>query len=529
MRFSAIIPARNESAHIMQTLEALEYAIQDYSKSTFSGDRNVEIILVDDKSTDSTAQIVSACYDERVRIIHVNEGSCGRSRNRGVAASHGAVLVFVDADTIVPPTIFSEIDAYLQLGKIAGLYSLKSREPGFLGNIWWFFWGLMRSLPLSYSKAMPACSFSTRAHFDDCGGFDEDVAITEEWRIFAALYRRCRSKLQYKTTSRARTSSRRIRGLSTIVRMFIRWSSAVFFPRTRNAYPNCVTKNRPIAPSRIKAARDSILNYVLRILEINSVRIECDGITKRRRFYASVLIKFANAFFFLIGEPLRVLLDDEWIALEMRRFDSLYNVSLNIVGEVKFPILSGVTLRVILLNQNEAFQAKLQAVKIAIKGLAHLHRHPAQHCYAHGDAHAGNILVDFKNDYAFWFDFETKLAGSLLPSEQMAYDLVVFLLSVAEHWPEAPLESILRSIFEERSYRNLSIVNAVASKFDRLMYSPTFFEGVRFYKATGAIKVFSSYCHQMFTETLAVSLSEHAVAPMEQAHDYLHLSVGNRF
>lgn len=62
--------------------------------------RNIEIICVDDASTDSTPQILKA-YQDKVRII-TNEKNCmaGESRNRGFRAATGEYVLFLDADDI---------------------------------------------------------------------------------------------------------------------------------------------------------------------------------------------------------------------------------------------------------------------------------------------------------------------------------------------------------------------------------------------------------------------------------------------
>ena len=57
---------------------------------------------------------------------------------------------------------------------------------------------------------MPAFMFCTRKLFDESGGFDEEVAIGEEWPILADLYRRRPSRLIYDRQLTALSSSRRM-------------------------------------------------------------------------------------------------------------------------------------------------------------------------------------------------------------------------------------------------------------------------------------------------------------------------------
>ncbi|HZE32481.1 MAG TPA: bifunctional glycosyltransferase family 2 protein/CDP-glycerol:glycerophosphate glycerophosphotransferase [Actinoallomurus sp.] len=65
--------------------------------------RNVEVVIVNDASTDATAGVanaLAAAEPERVRVIHrvENSGGCGQPRNDGIAVAHGTYLMFLDSD-----------------------------------------------------------------------------------------------------------------------------------------------------------------------------------------------------------------------------------------------------------------------------------------------------------------------------------------------------------------------------------------------------------------------------------------------
>jgi glycosyltransferase involved in cell wall biosynthesis len=61
---------------------------------------NIEIIVVDDASTDATPEVVAAIDDPRVRSIRlpVNSGGCSAPRNAGLAAARGTWVMFADSD-----------------------------------------------------------------------------------------------------------------------------------------------------------------------------------------------------------------------------------------------------------------------------------------------------------------------------------------------------------------------------------------------------------------------------------------------
>jgi len=87
---SVVIPVWNAEKNIKKLIE--ELLGQSY--------RNVEIIAVDDGSSDDSLQVLRglAKTDERLKVIHQENGGVGAARNRGIEAATGEYLVFVDSD-----------------------------------------------------------------------------------------------------------------------------------------------------------------------------------------------------------------------------------------------------------------------------------------------------------------------------------------------------------------------------------------------------------------------------------------------
>jgi glycosyltransferase involved in cell wall biosynthesis len=93
---SVVIPAFNASDTLQQTLHSV--AAQTY--------QNLEIIVVDDGSTDHTAMIARSFSqsDPRVRLLEKSNGGVASARNAGTKASTAAFVAFIDADDLWHPT-----------------------------------------------------------------------------------------------------------------------------------------------------------------------------------------------------------------------------------------------------------------------------------------------------------------------------------------------------------------------------------------------------------------------------------------
>jgi len=126
---SVVIPALNEERGIRQVLEQLLQAGRKV-RQRFPGVQEVEILVVDDGSTDGTAAL--ARQVERVRVIsHERNRGYGAALKTGFAAARGDWLVFLDADGTYPPEFLVDLvkamdrdDADIILGsRLAGATS----------------------------------------------------------------------------------------------------------------------------------------------------------------------------------------------------------------------------------------------------------------------------------------------------------------------------------------------------------------------------------------------------------------------
>ena len=92
---SVIIPVYNVAEYLPQCLDSV--VSQTY--------RNLEIITVDDGSTDGSGTICDqyAEKDSRFRVIHKANGGVSSARNEGLKTAVGDLIGFVDADDWIEP------------------------------------------------------------------------------------------------------------------------------------------------------------------------------------------------------------------------------------------------------------------------------------------------------------------------------------------------------------------------------------------------------------------------------------------
>ena len=89
-KVSIVVPVYNVE-------DCLSYCIESLRQQTY---KNIEIILVDDGSTDSSGEICDqyAREDDRIKVLHIENGGLSNARNTGVKESSTDWIVFIDSD-----------------------------------------------------------------------------------------------------------------------------------------------------------------------------------------------------------------------------------------------------------------------------------------------------------------------------------------------------------------------------------------------------------------------------------------------
>jgi len=203
---SVIIPAFNEEICLPATVAAVREAAHGLL---------CELIVVDNASTDRTREVALALG---ATVIPERVHNIGKVRNAGAEAARGATLVFIDADTLIPPGLLRAIDALVRRPDCLG--GAVAVEYGPIRRHWmrwylkgWAFWGRV------FNMKQGAAQFCQHAAFDAIGGYDETIFMGEDvefyWRL-ARHARRCGASLTFLESPKVLTSSRRFDKMSLL-------------------------------------------------------------------------------------------------------------------------------------------------------------------------------------------------------------------------------------------------------------------------------------------------------------------------
>lgn len=200
---SAVIPTRNRARMVG---EAVESALcQRHGE--------VEVIVVDDASTDDTAAVLARSFASRIRLVRLPERrGAGAARNAGVRLASGELVAFLDDDDLWLP---GKLDAELRVferfpeaeavvsdsltfvnGQAAeksffarnGLLAATNGQPRWANECRWLWTNSLNGVAM--------CSITVRRSAVDRLGleswFAEDLVSCEDWELEMRVYHHCR-------------------------------------------------------------------------------------------------------------------------------------------------------------------------------------------------------------------------------------------------------------------------------------------------------------------------------------------------
>jgi glycosyltransferase involved in cell wall biosynthesis len=205
---SVVVPAYNEAEYLPDTLRTLNESIE-------SVEERVEIIVVDNNSTDDTAEIAR---NHGAEVVFEPHNQIARARNRGAEEARGEWLLFLDADTLMPADLLESILERRRDPDVIGGGACLTFQGDAPRSA---YWGLevWNWISRTFRMAAGSVIWCRRAAFEVVGGFDESVYASEEIWLSRALKKRAKTLGQHFEiieSPRARTSPRKFNEFSTL-------------------------------------------------------------------------------------------------------------------------------------------------------------------------------------------------------------------------------------------------------------------------------------------------------------------------
>lgn len=127
---SVVIPVYNESHRILRTITEV---------AAFFGNRNAELILVDDGSSDDTVNILTSFANVHPEVVVLAEKHRGKAATvlAGMKAARGKIVGFMDADLATPLSTWQLCEEALQNGAGVAIASREGRDSIRVDEPWY--------------------------------------------------------------------------------------------------------------------------------------------------------------------------------------------------------------------------------------------------------------------------------------------------------------------------------------------------------------------------------------------------------
>jgi len=174
MKVSIVIPAYNEEDCIERCIKAV----------LSQKHKDLEVILVDDGSTDRTVEIAR---QYPIKIVKGNHKGNSAAKNFGWKKAKGDVVIFIDADMVIHPNYVSKTLKCYEDKKIGGTTHaelLFNKKPSFIARILY----LRKKIGEFYD---PICIKTCRRKFiKSIGGFNLDLGYFDDWELGTRIKKR---------------------------------------------------------------------------------------------------------------------------------------------------------------------------------------------------------------------------------------------------------------------------------------------------------------------------------------------------
>lgn len=225
-----IVAARNEEANILRCLQSLDNLNYPEDK--------LEIIIVDDKSTDSTGELIETYISGKPKFKKIEaKKEIGRLKGKtnalanGINIAKGEIILTTDADCEVSPQWASTITSYYQNDvAIVNGFTTQSAFDGFSGMqaIDFVYLLIAASGTININKPISCIgnnmSYRKSAYLE-AGGYENlPFSVTEDFNLLQAIYKLNKYKIIFPLDKNALIISQPCRNLKELYKQKKRWS-----------------------------------------------------------------------------------------------------------------------------------------------------------------------------------------------------------------------------------------------------------------------------------------------------------------
>lgn len=184
MLISVVIPTYNR-AHLLAS------AIDSILNQTY---RNLEIVIVDDGSTDNTRELVRDLTDPRIRYIYQDNRGVAAALNTGWRAARAELIGRLDSDDLWLPTLLAKLVPFLEADASVGVVYARAQGMDEHGRPLAQLVGAPEKYPgrtlvsLLYGDFVsPMAVLYRRSAIERIGGYDESLMANEDWDVWIRM------------------------------------------------------------------------------------------------------------------------------------------------------------------------------------------------------------------------------------------------------------------------------------------------------------------------------------------------------
>jgi glycosyltransferase involved in cell wall biosynthesis len=187
VKVSVVIPCYNSTSFLNETARSV------FAQTLF----DIEIIFVDDGSSDGTAEmvesIITANPGRRVRLASQSNAGVAAARNCGISQACGRFILPLDADDCIAPTTLEECAALLDADPALDIVYTDRQDFGDIDQIWRA--GDFELKRLKYFNQISYCSMYRKSMWKELAGYRTNVNGFDDWDFWiAACLRGFRAK-----------------------------------------------------------------------------------------------------------------------------------------------------------------------------------------------------------------------------------------------------------------------------------------------------------------------------------------------